>query len=131
MNILVTGGAGFIGSHACKALANQGHVPITYDNLSRGHRAAVKFGPLEVGDTADKARVPPKVFVMARNSTSFSGGASGLTVITGGPIVSFSHREKVARPARRRKRIGRRMRGAEVRGTNRCMSTTSGTPHPP
>jgi UDP-arabinose 4-epimerase len=57
LKILVTGGAGFIGSHACKALAKQGHVPITYDNLSRGHRDAVKFGPLEIGDTADKARV--------------------------------------------------------------------------
>ena len=57
MKILVTGGAGFIGSHACKALAKHGHVPITYDNLSRGHREAVKFGPLEIGDTADKERV--------------------------------------------------------------------------
>lgn len=57
MNILVTGGAGFIGSHACKALAKSGYVPITYDNLSRGHREAVKWGPLEVGDIADTGRV--------------------------------------------------------------------------
>ena len=57
MNILVTGGAGFIGSHACKALAKSGHVPVVYDNLSRGHRDAVKWGPLEIGDTADKTRV--------------------------------------------------------------------------
>ena len=57
MKILVTGGAGFIGSHACKVLAQRGHEPVTYDNLSRGHRDAAKFGPLEVGDTGDTARV--------------------------------------------------------------------------
>ena len=57
MNILVTGGAGYIGSHTSKALAKLGHIPVTYDNLSRGHRDAVKFGPLEVGDIADSARV--------------------------------------------------------------------------
>ena len=53
MNILVTGGAGYVGSHACKALATRGHVPITYDNLSRGNRWAVKWGPFEKGDIAD------------------------------------------------------------------------------
>ena len=57
MNILVTGGAGYIGSHTCKLLAAKGHVPITYDNLSRGHRAAVKWGPLEVGDLEDRQRL--------------------------------------------------------------------------
>ena len=56
-NIIVTGGAGFIGSHVCKVLARRGFVPVTYDNLSRGHREAVKFGPLEVGEIADSARV--------------------------------------------------------------------------
>jgi UDP-arabinose 4-epimerase len=53
LNILVTGGAGYIGSHACKALAAKGYVPITYDNLSRGNAWAVKWGPLERGDIAD------------------------------------------------------------------------------
>jgi len=56
-HILVTGGAGFIGSHAAKALARRGFVPVVYDNLSRGHRGLVKFGPLEVGDIGDGARV--------------------------------------------------------------------------
>lgn len=56
-HILVTGGAGFIGSHACKALARRGFVPVTYDNLSRGHREAVKFGPFEAGEIADTGRV--------------------------------------------------------------------------
>lgn len=57
MNILVTGGAGYIGSHACKLLAAKGHQPVTFDNLSRGHRTAVKWGPLEVGDVGDRKRV--------------------------------------------------------------------------
>jgi UDP-arabinose 4-epimerase len=55
--ILVTGGAGYIGSHTCKALAAVGYRPITLDNLSTGHRAAVKWGPLVVADIGDRARV--------------------------------------------------------------------------
>jgi UDP-arabinose 4-epimerase len=57
MKILVTGGAGYIGSHACKVLAANGFEPIVYDNLSRGNRWAAKFGPLEVGDLGDTARL--------------------------------------------------------------------------
>jgi len=48
--ILVTGGAGYIGSHACKALALAGYTPITLDSLVHGRREAVQWGPLEVGD---------------------------------------------------------------------------------
>ncbi len=51
--ILVTGGAGYIGSHACRALAAAGYQPVVYDNLSPGHRSVVA-GPLVVGDIADK-----------------------------------------------------------------------------
>ena len=57
MKVLVTGGAGYIGSHTCKALAASGFEPVVYDNLSRGNRWAVKWGPLEVGDLADQARL--------------------------------------------------------------------------
>ena len=56
-NILVTGGAGYIGSHACKALARAGYSPITYDNLIHGHEWAVQWGPLERGDILDTARL--------------------------------------------------------------------------
>lgn len=52
-NILVTGGAGYIGSHACKALAQAGYLPITLDNLVYGHRWAVRWGPLIEGDLAN------------------------------------------------------------------------------
>lgn len=55
--ILVTGGAGYIGSHACKALAAAGHTPVTYDNLKNGWRDAVQFGPLEEGDLLDTDRL--------------------------------------------------------------------------
>lgn len=51
--ILVTGGGGFIGSHACKALKAAGYLPVTLDNLSSGHADAVKFGPLVRGDVRD------------------------------------------------------------------------------
>lgn len=53
MNILVTVGAGYIGSHVCKALSAAGFQPVVYDSLVRGHRAAVKWGALEVGDIRD------------------------------------------------------------------------------
>jgi UDP-arabinose 4-epimerase len=53
-SVLVTGGAGYIGSHACKALARAGYIPVTYDNLSRGHRHAVRWGPLVEGEIADR-----------------------------------------------------------------------------
>lgn len=56
-HILVTGGAGYIGSHACKALAQAGYTPVTYDNLVTGWRDAVKFGPFEQGDLLDRARL--------------------------------------------------------------------------
>ncbi len=56
-SILVTGGAGYVGSHACKALAAAGYRPVVYDNLSRGHREAVRWGPLVHGDLHDKARL--------------------------------------------------------------------------
>ena len=56
-NVLVTGGAGYIGSHACRALAQAGYLPIVYDNLVNGHRAAVRWGPLEHGDVTDRSRL--------------------------------------------------------------------------
>jgi UDP-arabinose 4-epimerase len=55
--VLVTGGAGYIGSHACKALAGAGYAPIAFDNLVYGHRDAVRWGPLVEGDLADRALV--------------------------------------------------------------------------
>ena len=56
-HILVTGGAGYIGSHACKALKAAGYTPVAFDNLVTGWQDAVKFGPFEQGDLADRARL--------------------------------------------------------------------------
>lgn len=53
MRVLVTGGAGYIGSHTAKALALGGIEPVVYDNLSLGHQGAVKWGPLVTADLAD------------------------------------------------------------------------------
>lgn len=52
--ILVTGGAGYIGSHICKELYSSGYNPVTFDNLSTGHKHLVKWGKLEEGDVLDK-----------------------------------------------------------------------------
>lgn len=56
-NVLVTGGAGYVGAHACKALAARGLTPVTFDNLVYGHEEAVRWGPLERGEIADRVRL--------------------------------------------------------------------------
>lgn len=56
-NILVIGGAGYIGSHTVKMLAEKGYNPVVFDNLSKGHREAVANYPFELGDLGDKARL--------------------------------------------------------------------------
>ena len=56
-NVLVTGGAGYIGSHACKALKAAGFTPVTYDNLVTGWKDSVKFGPFEQGELSDRSRL--------------------------------------------------------------------------
>jgi len=57
MRVLVTGGAGYIGSHTAKLLATSGHVPIVFDDLSQGHDWAVKWGPIERGSLSDQERL--------------------------------------------------------------------------
>jgi UDP-arabinose 4-epimerase len=56
-SVLVTGGAGYIGSHTCKALAAAGYRPVAFDNLSLGHRWAVRWGPLVEADLLDGAAI--------------------------------------------------------------------------
>ena len=56
-HVLVTGGAGYIGSHACKALRDAGYTPVAFDNLVTGWQDAVKFGPFEQGDLLDRSRL--------------------------------------------------------------------------
>jgi UDP-glucose-4-epimerase GalE len=56
-NVLVTGGAGYIGSQACKVLKNNGFNPVTFDNLSTGHREFVKWGPFVEGDLLNQSDI--------------------------------------------------------------------------
>ena len=55
--ILVTGGAGYIGAHTCKALAQSGYTPVTFDNLSTGHVSFIRWGPFVRGDIRDTTTV--------------------------------------------------------------------------
>ena len=55
--VLVTGGAGYVGSHTCLRLAEAGFLPVVYDNLTNGHEAFVQWGPFERGDVRDAARL--------------------------------------------------------------------------
>lgn len=57
MRVLVTGGAGYIGSHVCKEISAAGFEPIVFDNLSTGHSWAVKWGPLVTGDLRDREHI--------------------------------------------------------------------------
>lgn len=92
--IFVTGGAGYIGSHTCKALARAGFEPVVYDSLENGRRAAVKWGPLEVGDIRDGERLraaltahrPAAVvhfaaYIQVEESVSFPGKYYGNNVV--------------------------------------------------
>ena len=56
-NILVIGGAGYIGSHTVKMLAEKGYNPVVFDNLSKGHKEAIEGFPFEQGDLGDKTRL--------------------------------------------------------------------------
>jgi len=57
LNILVTGGAGYVGAHTCKALSRSGYRPVVFDNFSTGHKSFVRWGPLVQGDIRDHAAV--------------------------------------------------------------------------
>jgi len=85
--VLVTGGAGYVGSHACKALRTAGYLPVAYDSLVHGHEWAVKWGPLEKGGIEDRARLSD---VLSRRKPS--------AVLHFAAFVAVS--ESVADPAR-------------------------------
>jgi UDP-arabinose 4-epimerase len=85
--ILVVGGAGYVGSHACKALAEAGYKPVTLDNLRTGHADAVKWGPLVEADFGNVERVRQTVREHAITAAMHFGALS---------LVA----ESVAEPAR-------------------------------
>lgn len=77
--ILVVGGAGYIGSHVCKELAQAGYYPITFDNLSTGHSYAVKWGPFIKGDLSD-SKALDQVFMKFRPKAVLHFAGSSLVV---------------------------------------------------
>lgn len=78
-NILVTGGAGYIGAHTSLALAENGYVPVVYDNLVNGHREFVQWGPFEQGDIRDRARLDE---VIARHNPTAVIHLAGLIEVS-------------------------------------------------
>ncbi|WP_427454758.1 UDP-glucose 4-epimerase GalE [Litorimonas sp. WD9-15] len=78
-DIIVVGGAGYIGSHVCKMIAQQGGRPITFDNLSAGHEHAVQWGPLEKVDLCDRAALDT-AFKNWSNATAVVHLASSIEV---------------------------------------------------
>ena len=65
LTVLVSGGAGYIGSHTCLRLSEAGFRPVVFDNLSNGHADFARWGPLEVGDIRDATRLD-EVFAVHR-----------------------------------------------------------------
>jgi UDP-glucose-4-epimerase GalE len=108
--VLVTGGAGYIGSHTCKALANAGYLPVVYDNLLHGHEWAVKWGPLEKGDIRDGSKLA-EVFARYKPASvlHFAGLAYvGQSVLDPGRYYEFNVAGSLAlAQAMREHRVGR------------------------
>ncbi len=77
--ILVTGGAGYIGAHACKALFRAGYLPVAYDNLSTGHKEAVQWGPLVHEDLRDQ-KVLEETFLRYQPKAVLHFAASALVI---------------------------------------------------
>ncbi len=95
--VLVTGGAGFIGSHTCKALAAQGLLPVAFDDLSKGHAELVRWGPLEQGDILNSAHLdaafarhrPSVQVALVENVTGSPAGVEIMDYVETGKIITL------------------------------------------
>lgn len=88
--LLVTGGAGYIGSHVCKAAAAAGFLPVAFDDLSGGHRQAVRWGPLERGDLRDGERVSAVLAKWRPHSVIHLAGVIDTSASVGDPAAYYS-----------------------------------------
>src|SRR5258708_38857195 len=105
MGVLVRGGAGYIGSHTAKALSRAGYEPIVLDNFSTGHRWAVKWGPVVVGDLAYAALIRDVLATYQVQAARPFAACADVGGSVAGPRKSF--RNKVANT---RKLLGARVR---------------------
>ena len=96
--MLVVGGAGYIGSHACKSIYSSGQIPVTFDNLKTGWKDAVKFGPIAIGDLLNKENID-RVFKKYLPSSVLHFAALsqvGESMHTVGPVVIMRYNHFVA-----------------------------------
>jgi UDP-glucose 4-epimerase len=88
-NILVTGGAGYIGSHTCLALAQKGYAPVVFDNLVNGHRELVQWGPFEQGDVRDRERLDEVISTYRPAAIIHFAGLIEVAESTANPVAFF------------------------------------------
>ena len=88
--ILVTGGAGYVGAHTCKALSREGYLPVVIDDLSTGHESFVRWGPLIQADIRDADAV-------ANAITTFNASAVLHFAASAYVGSSFSTRRNITR----------------------------------
>ncbi len=90
-NILVTGGAGYIGSHTCLALAQNGHTPVTFDSLVNGHREFVQWGPFEQGDVRDRNRLEEVLLAYRPAAIIHFAGLIEVSESVANPVAFFDN----------------------------------------
>ena len=90
-NVLVTGGAGYIGSHTCLALAQNGYTPVAFDNLVNGHREFAQWGPFEQGDVRDRKRLDQVISVYRPVAIIHFAGLIEIAESVTDPIAFFDN----------------------------------------
>jgi UDP-glucose-4-epimerase GalE len=90
-NILVTGGAGYIGSHSAKVMASAGFLPIVVDDLRTGHRSSVRWGPLVEADLADKAALRKAFEIQPIEAVIHFAGSAYVGESMGSPQLYFKN----------------------------------------
>ena len=89
--ILITGGAGYIGSHTCKLIASSGYEPICFDNLSTGYKDFVKWGPLITGDLRDAALLKDTFYKFKPEAVIHFAGSSLVGESVSNPLKYYDN----------------------------------------
>ena len=91
MKIVVTGGAGYIGSHTCKAIARRGWTPVVVDNLSTGHRDAIRWGALHEVDIRDTGRLTELMQATRPDAVLHFAGSAYVGVSMQNPLAYYDN----------------------------------------